>query len=110
MQQVLGIKTPDDGFDKMEKELIKTLGEDSCVCVYSKLPTSRLKAITALHFELGYNQETIADIFKVSQEQISQNIAVIKRILKGGQFQVHRKVEKISLPELIKYVRITTQD
>ena len=71
---------PPDGFTVEEQQIIETITVDH---IYKKLPTSRMKAIVAMHFELGYPQEWVADIFKVSQEQIALDIRNIREILLG---------------------------
>lgn len=91
------LKTPPDGFTKEEKALSRLLTEETVETLYSKLPNSRMKAILALHFELGYTQETVARIFGVSQSQISLDIKNIQRIIKGGTYQKHTKVVRVRI-------------
>jgi len=93
------LKTPSDGFTKDEKQIARLLTEETVRSLYMKLPNSRMKAITALHFELGYPQQLVADIFGVSQPQIALDIANIKRIIKGGTYQKHRKLVKVKIGE-----------
>jgi DNA-directed RNA polymerase specialized sigma24 family protein len=79
----MGMNEPQDGFTREEKMLIQRLTEESLWQIYAKMPTSRMKAITVMHFEAGYNQETIARIFGVSQEWVSQELKLIKRLMLG---------------------------
>ena len=71
---------PPDGFTPEEEQIVATITVDH---IYKKLPTSRMKAIVAMHFELGYPQEWVADIFNVTQEQIALDIRNIREILLG---------------------------
>lgn len=67
-----------------------------------------MKAIVALHFELGYDQEVVADVFKVSQERISQEIELVRCILANrpnrskSPYKGRAPKPEISLPTLIK--------
>lgn len=78
-----GILPPPDGYTSEEKQLERLLGEHSVSTLYAKLPTTRMKAIVALHFELGYKQELVAEIFGVSQSHISQEIKAIRQYFLG---------------------------
>lgn len=88
---------PPDGFTKEEKAIARLLTEETVDTLYSKLPNSRMKAILALHFELGYTQDVVARIFGVSQSQISLDIKNIQRILMGGDYQKHTKVVRVKI-------------
>lgn len=81
-----GIEVPSDGFTPEEKKIAELLGDYSVHHLYAKLPTNRMKAIVALHFELGYPQDMVAQIFGVSQPTLVDQIALIQKILKGGTY------------------------
>lgn len=57
------------------------LSDQTVETLYAKLPTTRLKAIAALHFELQYKQEVIGNILGVTQERIAQECAIIRNVL-----------------------------
>ncbi len=80
IDQVIGIIVPPDGYTPEEQELSRLLGDHTVAHLYAKLPTSRMKAIVAMHFELGYDQELVAHVFGVSQAQISQEIKAIREV------------------------------
>ena len=75
------LTNPTDGYNRDEKQIIQLLGEHTITELYTKLPTSRMKAIAALHFESGYKQEVLATIFNCTQERISQEVSIIKKLL-----------------------------
>lgn len=102
MSQILGIRTPADGFTNDEKQIVDQLVNMSVSNIYAKLPTARMKAIVALHFELGYDQSCVADIFEVSQSQISQEIETIRKVLSGGKYRPHRQSRTIKPAFLLK--------
>lgn len=81
MNPLLGIQTPPDEFTDEESQIAKLVAEHTIQSVYAKMPTSRMKAIVALHFELGYNQELVAEMLNVTQSQISREIELIRRVL-----------------------------
>lgn len=83
MNPLVGIQTPPDGFTDEEREISRLAAEHTIQSVYGKLPTARMKAIVALHFELGYNQELVADMLNVTQSQISREIDLVRKVLTG---------------------------
>lgn len=87
LAKVIGLQSPPDGYTPEESQLEKILGEESVATLYNKLPTSRMKAIVALHFELGYKQELVARVFGVSQPQIGQEIRYIKAVFLNRPFR-----------------------
>lgn len=99
---LLGVQTPSDGFTEEEKKIIRVLGSNTIADLYSKLPTNRMKAIVAMHFELGYDQETLGKIFEVRQEQIALDIKMAKTVLMGKAYRPHKKKGTIRVSELIK--------
>lgn len=96
-----GIQTPPDGMTDVEKSLSKVLFENTVQTIYAKLPTSRMKAIVALHFELGYTQDEVAEMFGVTQPRVKVEINNIRKILAGKKFRPHRKHNTISIHELL---------
>ena len=102
MDQLLGINEPPDGFTDEEKVLVRLMGEHTIESLYGKLPTSRMKAIVALHFELGYSQELIGRMFRISQERVNQEVDNVRKILMGQKFKPHKEKVTISVPDLIK--------
>src|SRR3990167_7650571 len=84
--KMLKIQEPSDGLLNVEKSIIQEMFNKSIDELYKTLPTHRMKAVMALHFEVGYDQETLARIFAVSQEQIALEVRNIRNILKGGNF------------------------
>lgn len=99
--KVLGIKTPPDGMTDEEKVITNLLCNAVVDEIYTKLPTSRMKAIVAMHFELGYDQETLGRIFKVKQEQIALDIKNIKKVLLGKPYKPHKRKLKVSVEDLL---------
>lgn len=97
----VGIQIPPDGFTELEKELSKIVAANTVQSLYAKLPTSRMKAIVALHFELGYTEEEVAEMFGISQERLSVEITNIKKILTGKRFRPHMKPNSIRMADLI---------
>jgi len=97
----LEIQTPPDGFTQEESMIARLMYENTIQTVYAKLPTSRMKAIVAMHFELGYTQEMIAEIFAISQERINEEIGNIKKILMGKPFRARREKPQIAIKDLI---------
>lgn len=107
MPKVLGFHTPSDGLTKDEKEIQRLIGGMAIESLYAKLPTSRMKAIVAMHFELGYSQEIIASVFGVDQSRIGHEIRIIKKIFldKGTEKYNPYKAKKpkeVTIPELIR--------
>jgi len=100
--QLMGIKVPPDGFTQEEEVLAKLIYENTIQSIYAKLPTSRMKAIVAMHFELGYTQEMIGEIFNISQERINEEISNIRKILLGKPFKARKEKVKISVSDLLR--------
>lgn len=115
--QVLGIKTPPDGFTDMEKALIEALGDHSVESLYAKLPTSRMKFIVAAHFELGYDQEVLARILGITQEMVHWEIDLIRKVLKnepsrsrtGAPYKPRRTKEKVDVEDILAMMVILTK-
>jgi len=101
MDKVLGIAEPPDGFTPEEKVLLQLAGEHTVESIYAKLPTSRMKAVVAMHFELGYNQEMLARIFNVTQEQIALEIRNIQKVLLGKPYRPHKPKNVIRVEDLL---------
>ncbi len=104
LSKILGIKEPDDGFTEEEEMIARTLSEYTVQDIYAKLPTSRMKAVVALHFELGYPQETIANIFHVSQEQIALEVENIRKVLRGDRYKPHQVLPTVRAEDLIQMI------
>jgi len=110
VSKLIGIQPPTDGFNEMEEQLAKVLAENTIQTLYAKLPTNRMKAIVALHFELGYPQELVADMFGVGQDQIAQDVRMVRKVMLGHKYQKHRgtgynqKPKTISLPDLFRVI------
>jgi hypothetical protein len=99
LARVAGIKSPIDGYTLEERVLEKLLTESTIRSLYAKLPTFRMKAIVALHFELGYPQELVADMMGVAQPSLVDEIALIQQVLLGKIYRprknsVERKQEE----------------
>ncbi len=95
----LGLKAPVDGFTPEEKQLSKLLATATIHGLYAKLPTARMKAIVALHFELGYSQEIVAQMFCIKQASLADEIALIQRILLGKEYKPRRNKPEITKEE-----------
>lgn len=104
VSKILEFKTPTDGLTEEEKKIEKVLGDATIQLLYSKLPTSRMKAITALHFELGYKQEVIAEMFGISQPAIVQECNIIRAILTGKKHRPHAVAMKLSVEDLLAII------
>lgn len=104
ISKILEFKTPPDGMTDEEKKIEKVLGDATIQVMYSKLPTARMKAITALHFELGYKQEVVAEIFGISQPAIVQELNVIRAILMGKRHRPHTNAMKLSVEDLLNII------
>lgn len=103
----MGFRTPADGLTDEEKEIERLVGSHAVENLYAKLPTSRMKAIVAMHFELGYPQEVVASVFGVDQSRIAQEIKIIKSIFLGTGTNKYnpykkRKPKEITVPDLIQ--------
>lgn len=85
------MRNPPDGLTEEERIITNLLCDNVVEEIYGKLPTDRMKAITGFHFELGYDQETLGQIFSCKQEQIALDIRNIKRILKGESFKPRKR-------------------
>lgn len=62
---------------KTEKAIISV----GAARIYKKLPSDRLRVVTALVFELGYNECDVASIYGVDQSAISLDVRKIKNLL-----------------------------
>jgi predicted DNA-binding protein YlxM (UPF0122 family) len=102
MVKKLQINDPSDGFTPEEEEILNTIGDKVLYQVYKKLPTSRMKAVVALHFECGYTQEQIARIFGVKQPMINQEIVNIRKVLKGDRYKPHRHQSDLSVNDVME--------
>lgn len=100
----LRIQSPSDGLSEDERKIIESLFNLTVAQLYRKLPTHRMKTILALHFEAGYDQETIAEIFDVSQEQIALEVKNIRNILKGGEYKARPKRPQVNPHDLLLHV------
>lgn len=88
MAKVMGFGTPPDGLTEEERQIEKLIGTMAIENLYGMLPTSRMMAIVAMHFELGYPQDAIAAAFRCEQTAIAKEINTIKRVfLKNGKYQ-----------------------
>lgn len=106
----LGLKTPVDGLTEEEKQLADLIGNNVVETIYAKLPTARMKAVVALHFELGYDQETIGQMFGVRQEQIALDIRNIKKVLTGKSYHPHKPKVKLRVEDVMSMLMtLTTQ-
>lgn len=107
----LGLRIPPDGLTNEEKVIADLLCDNVVENIYEKLPTDRMKAITAMHFELGYDQETLGKIFICKQEQIALDIRNIKRVLRGEPFKPRqrRNVSAVGVPEILEMMMTLTR-
>ncbi len=107
MSKIIGFRTPEDGLTPEEKQIELLVGTMAVENLYAKLPTSRMKAIVAMHFELGYPQQVIAAVFNVDQSRIAHEIRIIKKIFLNKDTEKYnpfkpRKPKALSVPEVIK--------
>lgn len=101
------LQVPEDGYTKEEEQLLPVWGDLTLTRIYGRLPTNRMKAIVALHFECGYTQEQVASVFGISQGRISQEIERIKDILKGGEgrdYKGNRISNPLNVEDLISFL------
>lgn len=82
----LGFNEPEDGFTKVETQLRDLISNNTIQMIYAKLPTARMKFIVAMHFELGYTQEFLAEMLGVRQETLVEEIELIKMVLMGYKY------------------------
>lgn len=108
MSKIIGFRTPSDGLTPEEKEIERLVGGQAVENLYAKLPTSRMKAIVAMHFELGYPQEVIASVFAVDQSRVAHEIRIIKKIFlnKGTEKYNPYKPKKEKLLGVDDLIRI----
>lgn len=100
----LGVGTPDDGYSQLEKNLLSAITSEGIKGIYAKLPTSRMKFIVAAHFELGYPQEFVAEMLKIKQPSLQDEIKHIRRVLTGQPYRPHKHKGTITLEDLMKMV------
>lgn len=98
------INEPNDGMTPEEEKLIGAIESITISKIYGNLPTNRMKAIVALHFECGYRQSVVAEILGVSESRISQEVRRIKDILKGGDGVDSRGYTMASPPKSVEDV------
>lgn len=110
ISKILEFKTPSDGLTDEEKKIEKALGDATIQLLYSKLPTSRMKAITALHFELGYKQEVIAEMFGISQPAVVQELNIIRAILMGKKHKPHKATVRIGVEDVLSFITTYQQN
>ncbi len=82
---------PPDGLNQIEMEIV-AIGRGR---LYQKLGNDRLRFLMAMVFELGYRQEDVAYMLKISQPAISQQLDTIRKQL--DSFSPSYKAE-IKLP------------
>lgn len=107
--QVVGLKQPQDGFTKEEETIYTLLTDHTIASLYAKLPTPRMKAIVALHFELGYPQTLVAEIFGVAQPTIVDEIELIRQVLKGRMYKPKKKPKQVKSEDLLKLMWLLGQ-
>lgn len=73
------VPEPQDGFNKMEKLLLRQL----IIQLYQILPTSDDRFIVMAIFEMGYSQDIVATILGKSQVMVSTRIKTIRTFLKN---------------------------
>jgi DNA-directed RNA polymerase specialized sigma24 family protein len=100
---LLEISCPPDGFTEEEDKITKLVFEHTVESLYAKLPTARMKAIVAMHFELGYTQEMVARVFGISQARINEEIGNIRKVLTGKPFRARKEKVKFKAVDLISY-------
>jgi predicted DNA-binding protein YlxM (UPF0122 family) len=91
---VIGLKRPIDGYTREEIYLQRLLVYSTIDSLYRKLPTNRMKSIVAMHFELGYPQQIVAQIFDITQQTLADEIEVIKKILLNAGKRTPKKPKK----------------
>lgn len=109
LNRLIITRAPKDGFTEEEVKIIEALSKLSISNLYGMFPTARMKAIVALHFELGYDQHTIAEMFNVTQGRISQEINMIKKILAGRKYKAVGKPTSIDLADLMRLAMMLSQ-
>jgi hypothetical protein len=97
-----GINEPPDGFTELEKEIAKVLVSNTVSSIYNRLPTDRMKFIVASHFELGYTQDTVAEILGVTQPTLVDEINLIRRVILGRPHRPKRRKYKVTKEDVIK--------
>ena len=101
--KILGINPPPDGFNEEEDKIAKLVYEHTVESLYAKIPTARMKAIVAMHFELGYTQETVARVFGISQARVNEEIGNIRKVLMGKPFRPRKEKVRFKAEDLISY-------
>jgi hypothetical protein len=114
---VIGLKRPADGLTSVEKEIEKLLSIGTVETLYGKLPTSRMKFLVAAYWELNYNQQVLANILDVTQEQISYELAMIRKVFLdkpdhskyGTPYKPRREKAIVSPAHVIKAAMLLSQ-
>lgn len=75
---MISICEPSDGFTGMEKIFLK----QEVIFMYRAISDPDTRFIVMAHFELGYTQHELAQIFQISQVAISQKIKNIQKALR----------------------------
>ncbi len=109
ISKIIGIKEPSDGFTPEEEVISRRLSEYTVEGIYERLPTSRMKAVVALHFELGYTQELLANIFHVTQEQIALEVENIRKVLSFQRYKPHRICKTVRVEDMLKMLILLQQ-
>lgn len=108
---VFGLGTPSDGLTDDEKSLKSAIVVDSIKTLYGKLPTSRMKLVVAMHFELGYSQEIIAEILSIKQPSLQDEIKHIRRVLSGQPYKPYKKkgAGMVKIEDVMSYLHVLKQ-
>lgn len=101
LSKVLGFGEPTDGLSDLEKQLEDVISNNTVQSLYAKLPTARMKFIVAAHFELGYTQEMLAEMLKVRQATLNEEIELIKMVVLGYNYKPRKFKDKFKSEDLL---------
>lgn len=65
-----------------------------------------MKAIVALHFELGYPQELVAEMFDMKQPSLVDEIALIQRIILGKPYKPRSVKSSVRKEEIVRVMSL----
>lgn len=99
----MGLRMPPDATPE-EFEFADLLPDLVFDSIYGRLPTDRMRALVAMHFELGYDQVSLAKLWGVSQPAIAYEIEIIRQILKGKKHKPQKRKKGIDTNDLLKLI------
>jgi hypothetical protein len=111
MSEHMGFEYPSDGLTPEEKAIERTVAELSLHEIYGRLPNNKLKALVAMHFELGYPQDMLAKVFGVDQSMISRELEIVRMILKGKAYRPHKpKAAQVNMTQVMEVLLLLGQE